>query len=61
MGREEVMQILKFVVSAAASFGSGWAAAILTDVTPQKAIASGIVALCAYVLGNQQSSVSLKR
>jgi hypothetical protein len=54
-------QIAKFTISVLASFGSGWAAAILTDVSAEKALASGIVAAAAYILGNRQTTVSLTK
>ena len=41
-----------------ASFGSGWATAMLSDVPPEKALASGIIAMCSYVLGKQQTPMS---
>lgn len=47
--------MFKLGLSLVASFGSGWATAVLTDVTPEKAIASGVVACCAYWLGQQQT------
>lgn len=55
------MVILKFVGCAAASFGSGWATAILSDVDGTKALAAGIVTAAAYVLGNQQTSAKLTK
>jgi hypothetical protein len=45
---------LKIALSVGFSFGSGWATAILSDVTPTKALASGVVAAAAYWLGKQQ-------
>lgn len=51
---------LLMFLSVIASFGSGWAAAVLTDITPQKAIASGIVAAAAYFLGKQQAPLGDK-
>ncbi len=50
-----VLDILTFIASAVASFGCGWATAMLMDVPPHKAMASGIVSFAFYVLGNQQS------
>jgi hypothetical protein len=56
MSHNDFLQaFLKFIASSIAAFGSGWATAVLSDVTHEKAIASGVVAFCAYVLGNQQS------
>ena len=50
-------EIAKVTISLIASFGSGWATAVLTDVTPEKAIASGVVACAAYWLGQRQTPV----
>lgn len=52
--------VLKIGISLIASFGSGWATAVLTDVTPEKAIASGVVACAAYWLGQQQTPAAKK-
>lgn len=44
-----------FMACTVASFGSGWATAMLSDVEPFKALAAGIVAAAAYILGKQQT------
>ena len=53
--------ILKGVFSVAASFGAGWAGAVLSDVSYDKAIASGVVAACTWYLGNRQETVNLTK
>ena len=53
----DLASVLKITLSLLASFGSGWATAVLTDVTPEKAIASGVVACAAYWLGQRQTKV----
>lgn len=52
--------VLKITLSVVASFGSGWATAVLSDVSAEKAIASGVVAAGAYWLGQQQTPVTKK-
>lgn len=44
----------KVTLSILFSFGSGWATAILSDVSPEKALASGVVAAGTYWLGSRQ-------
>lgn len=53
--------VFKVVASVVASFGSGWATAILSDVSPEKAVASGIVAAGAYWLGQVQTPAVAKK
>lgn len=53
--------LVKGAISLVASFGTGYATAILQDVTFDKAVAGGIVAAGAYILGNQQQTVAWKK
>jgi len=52
--------VLKVSLSVVASFGSGWATAVLSDVSLEKAVASGVVAAGAYWLGQQQTPATKK-
>jgi hypothetical protein len=52
--------VLKVFFSVVAAFSSGWATAVLSDVSPEKAIASGVVAAGAYWLGQQQTPAAKK-
>lgn len=53
--------ILKVVAGVLASFGGGWATAILSGTTGTKATASGIVSAATYYLGQRQEKVDFKK
>lgn len=52
---------VKATVSILVSFGMAWGTAILSDVEPIKALASGLVAAGTWWLGNQQKPVSMSK
>ena len=53
-------EVLKVAMFALASFIAGWAAAVLQDIVGIKAIATGLIPACAYIMGQRQEKVDLK-
>lgn len=50
-----------FIISCLASFGAGWSTGVLSDLSAEKAIATGIATLCTYILGSQQKTTDVLR
>ena len=53
--------IIKGVISLGLSFGTGWGTAVMSDVSGEKAVASGVVAAAAWWLGNRQNPVRISK
>lgn len=53
--------ILKGAISLGLSFASGWATGVLTDLSSEKAIATGVVAAATWYFGNRQAPVTLTK
>jgi len=53
--------LMKGAISLALSFGTGWGTAVMSDVSGEKAIASGVVAAAAWWLGNRQAPVTISK
>jgi hypothetical protein len=54
------MAVLKVAGYTIAAFGVGWGGAVLQELPMLKAIASGIIPACTYLLGNRQEKVDFK-